>query len=401
MAKELLIIISLLVIISYILEVAARKIHLSSVIFLIGIGLLLEVAVSTFKIKLPEMTSTLILLGGLSLVFIVLQGAMELKVEKQKRKMIVKMFVMSIFPMICLSLAGTAILHISTGISYKTALLNIIPLTVMSSSIAVPGASVLPERPKEEVVYESSFSDIIGLLFFNFVIRDKGDLLHDSTKFIFHLFGMIIVTMVASLFIGWLLGKLKTSIRFIPILATLLLIFEISEYLEWPALILIFVFGIFIGNIHRISELPLIRKIHPENIMSQSREFFTIVSEFGFLLRSLFFLVFGFFIHPKVFIDLKGWGWSLGLLFLGYIIRWGFLKILRINILPNLFFAPRGLVTILLFMYIPAHLRIGQITMSVVVQTVILSIIIMSAGSFFIRKSKIKEDLKEEIREIF
>ncbi len=402
MNKELLILIATLIILSYILEVAVRKIHLSSVIFLIGLGLAFHFLTDALHLNIGNLDTTLTLVGNLSLFFIVLQGSMELRLERKKDMMILKMLILSILPMIILGMAGAWILSDVTGLGYKNALINVIPLAVISSSIAIPGASILPEKPKEEIVYESSFSDIMGLLFFNFVFRDKGNFLKDTLIFSSHLIGIFLLTIAASFFIAWLLGKLRTSIRFIPILASLILVFEIAEYFSWPALIFIFVFGIFIGNIKGFCKIKYVKWLHPENIMSQSHEFFTIVSELGFLLRSLFFLLFGFFIHPKAFVDTKAMIWSSGILLLGYTLRYIFLKAFRIRVLPNLFYAPRGLVTVLLFMYIPTHLHNDTITLSVVVQTVILSIIIMSVGSFFIKREekekKEKEILEREIR---
>jgi cell volume regulation protein A len=55
------------------------------------------------------------------------------------------------------------------NVSFKIALANAIPFAIISSSIAIPSAQNLPGEDKEFITFESSLSDIFGVLFFNFI----------------------------------------------------------------------------------------------------------------------------------------------------------------------------------------------------------------------------------------
>lgn len=64
-----------------------------------------------------------------------------------------------------------------------------------------------------------------------------------------------------------------------------------------------------------------------------------------------------------------------------YFIRFLYLKfVTRRNLFPELFVAPRGLITILLFYSIPMELSIGAISEGVLFTVIILSSLIMMLG---------------------
>ena len=46
-----------------------------------------------------------------------------------------------------------------------------IPLSIMSSAIIIPSVGGLMGQKKEFMVYESTFSDILGIMFFYFMIE--------------------------------------------------------------------------------------------------------------------------------------------------------------------------------------------------------------------------------------
>ena len=51
----------------------------------------------------------------------------------------------------------------------KLALASAIPIGIISSAIAIPSAKNLLNNEKEFITYESSLSDIFGVIFFNFI----------------------------------------------------------------------------------------------------------------------------------------------------------------------------------------------------------------------------------------
>ncbi|MDO5570845.1 MAG: hypothetical protein Q4F97_05185 [Bacteroidales bacterium] len=340
------------------------------------------------KISLPDITLFLKIFGGISLLLVVLQGSMELKWSKEKNKTILKMFLMCILPMLTFSFLLAWFLNIKYETPFNTALINIIPFSIISSAIAIPAASLINDKNREEIVYESSFCDIIGIIFFDFVFQQRKNLFYQTEIFIAELIGIIILTILATVFIAWLLGFLKSKVRLIPIMAALVLVYEIAEYFALPGLIFIFVFGLFLGNMKKLSSIKFVSKIKPKQISGNTEEFYHIVTEIGFLTRSIFFLILGFYIKVTELLNLKSLLISAAILLFIYLIRAIYLFLLKVEIIPNIFYAPRGLVTILLFLYIPISFIMPQITISVVIQVVILSTLIMAVGPWIQNKNK-------------
>ena len=382
MIQELIILFAFLIVLSYIINVFSQKIKIPAVIFLLAIGMVLRFLSIRFKLQLPDLTPYLLFVGGISLILVVLQGSMELQWAPQKNKLILRMFIMCILPMLLFSFLGAWIITLIHPSPYQEALYNLIPFAIISSAIAIPAVQFLAPTPREQIVYESSFSDIMGILFFDFVIADRGNLLEETGVFFLELGGTFILTILATIFIAWLLGYLPKGIRFVPIIANLVLVFEISEFFKLPGLIFIFVFGLFLGNLSRFAKNKILLKIHPERIRANFEEFYNIVAEANFMVRSFFFLLLGFFVNPLHLLSVKSILWAIGILILVYSIRAGFLKLLRIDLLPNLFYAPRGLVSILLFMYIPLKKLLPPITLNLIIEVVIFSTLIMAIGGF-------------------
>ena len=63
------------------------------------------------------------------------------------------------------------------------------------------------------------------------------------------------------------------------------------------------------------------------------------------------------------------------------------------DILPQLFIAPRGLITILLFVLIPADEMIPFVNRSLVIQVILLSVIVMMLGLMFTKRKKTSEKI--------
>jgi len=112
-------------------------------------------------------------LGSVGLILIVLEGSLDLELDKSKRILIGKSLLMAMLPLFALAFSLAWLLMQYTGLDYKICLINAIPLSVISSSIAIPSAKNLSPFRREFIVYESSFSDIIGVLFFNFILLNE------------------------------------------------------------------------------------------------------------------------------------------------------------------------------------------------------------------------------------
>lgn len=167
-----------------------------------------------------------------------------------------------------------------------------------------------------------------------------------------------------------------------------ILIYSIAEVYHLPALIFILLFGLTIGNMDKIVELPLIKKITFLSIEKEVTRFKEITTEATFLIRSLFFLVFGFMIETNEILQQDSLQLALIIVAISLFVRALQLKITGNKLFPLLFIAPRGLITILLFMSITAGEHISFINRNLILQIIVISTLIMILGTSTIKKEK-------------
>ena len=72
--------------------------------------------------------------------------------------------------------------------------------------------------------------------------------------------------------------------------------------------------------------------------------------------------------------------WALGIVTLIFIFRAIQLKLSKIPLAPLLFVAPRGLITILLFLSIAPTQKIALVTKSLIIQVIVLTALTMMVG---------------------
>ena len=111
-------------------------------------------------------------------------------------------------------------------------------------------------------------------------------------------------------------------------------------------------FGLFIGNMDELRRFTWIDKFKPDELKKEVHKFKEIIVEFAFLIRVLFFLLFGFSIETADILNTESLGWALIIVITIIVIRAIALKLFKLPIQPLLFIAPRGLITILLFLSI-------------------------------------------------
>jgi hypothetical protein len=72
-----------------------------------------------------------------------------------------------------------------------------------------------------------------------------------------------------------------------------------------------------------------------------------------------------------------------------FILRALFFKtVLRASLNPLVYFAPRGLITILLFFSIPSIMLLPFMNVGVITQVIFLTILMMTFGNIFFRKAE-------------
>jgi len=180
--------------------------------------------------------------------------------------------------------------------------------------------------------------------------------------------------------LSYLLHKIDHHIKFIPIILLVILIYIISKEFHLPSLVFILFFGLFIGNLDRFKHFKWIEKFRIDELKKESQKFKEITSEGAFLVRSLFFLLFGYLLETKEILNSETIMWSAIIVILIFVVRFLQLKVSNFPLKPLLFIAPRGLITILLFLSIEPIHNIALVNNSLIVQVIILTALIMMLG---------------------
>src|SRR5690554_2203230 len=204
---------------------------------------------------------------------------------------------------------------------FRKALIGAIPLTVISSAIAIPSAVNLGKKNKEFVTYESSLSDILGVLFFDFMFRNATIDFHSFWVFLLQLLLIAVVSFIATIGLSYLLAQIKHQIKFVPIIILVILIYTISKIYHLPGLIFIMLFGMFLGNLEEIKRIKFMQRFKLRKLENEVQKFYEILAEGTFLVRVMFFLLFGFLIDTQELLDLQTFYWALGISGLIFLIR--------------------------------------------------------------------------------
>ena len=250
-SNTLIIILSGLVIFSYLFDQFAKKSRIPSVLLLLGLGIGLHYATDYLQIKTVDFLRVLPMLGTIGLIMIVLEGALELEYHSSKRKVILKSFASALGLLVFTTGVITVLINYVTHASLDNCVLNAIPLSVISSAIAIPSVANLTGENREFIIYESTFSDILGIIFFNFMLNNS----HPTPGAVMGLGGEILLTIAVSLgaclLLIFLLRKISHHIKFFLIIAVMILLYGIGKHFHLSSLILVLVFGLFLTNIDK------------------------------------------------------------------------------------------------------------------------------------------------------
>lgn len=388
MSSAIIISICVLLLIAYIFEVSSPKTKIPSVILLLIVGWAVRQASNFFGLHIPNLSPILPIIGSIGLIMIVFEGALDLELNRSKKSLIINSTLMAFIPMIVLSFGIAFAFEYFGGVSLRLGLLNAIPFTVISSAVAISSAQNLLNKDREFVTYESTMSDIFAVIFFNFIVRNEVIDLNSFSVFGAQIVLVLIVTVVATLGLAFLVGKIKHHVKFLPIILLIILIYTIAKEYHLPALIFIFVLGLFMGNLDRFKRYRFVEKLQPEITVKEVIKLKDITNELTFSIRALFFLLFGYLIETSELLNTHTLIWAIGIFIGIYILRLIFLKVFRQNLNPLLYMAPRGLISILLFITIPEGQQIYLVNQSLIIQIIILTALFMMGGLMISRKKQ-------------
>ena len=398
MTSTIIISFCILLLIAYLFDLSSSRTKIPSVILLLLLGWLLHQLTSFLDIQLPNFSGMLPILGSIGLILIVLEGSLELDLDKSKFGLIRKSFFGALIAMFVITFTLSFLFQYLSGCPFRSCLTNAIPFSVISSAIAIPSVRGISKAHKEFVIYESSLSDILGVVFFNFIVLNAAYGFKTFGEFGIQLLIIVVISFVATIGLTILLRKIEHHIKFIPIILLIILIYTVLEIYKLPSLIFILTFGLFIGNLYKFKRLKWIKKLHPEELKVEDQKFKEITVEMAFLVRALFFILFGYLLETTEVLNTHTLLLSAGIVALIFVFRIIQLKISRLPLKPLLFVAPRGLITILLFLSIVPAQRLLLVNKSLIVQVIILTALIMMFGlmAFPVHETEEEMDVIEE-----
>lgn len=387
----------LLVILSYLFNLLSRKTGVPSVLMLLILGIAVR-EILAGKGQIFFVPSRMVeLFGILGLIMIILEAGLDLNISKNKLRLVRNAFFSSTAILVLSTTALSALLYFYLREDYINCLIYAIPLSVVSSAIVIPSISHLNETKKEFLVYETSFSDIVGILLFNYMIA--GNHLHGIN--IAWFFGSIVMSVVISvglsLLILFLLTQINTKVRFFLVFAILIFLYAGGKELHLPALFIILLFGLIVSNWQLSVFHRLHGKIPPDKVTALTQLLHSLTAESSFLIRTFFFFIFGLTIDIGLIADLEVVLAGSAIVLILLVIRYVYLRFfLRSHIFPELFYLPRGLITILLFYSIPVKNQLSQFNEGILFFTILATSVIMMIGSIAYGKPEV-ETINDEI----
>ncbi|MDG2371994.1 MAG: cation:proton antiporter [Flavobacteriaceae bacterium] len=410
---SILILLPLLIIFSYLFDLIAKRTKFPSVILLMITGIIARTVANKYGFDNTVLLNSLIpVLGTIGLILIVMEGALELDIRREKLGLIFSGFlaalIILILNIILLKFFFTTILKIPND----PAILYAIPLSIISSAVVIPSASGLLARDKEFVIYESTFSDILGIVIFNYSIQqiELNEPLVSASPIMelgIQILGIVFLSLIITYFLARLIQSIDHHVKFFLILALLILVYAVGKSFHFPSLLTIFIFGIFLSNGGRNRDFELLpnfmtRSIDIEKTKKSLDEFHVLTSESTFLVRTFFFLFFGFSITLDSFISPEPYFYAISVLLIMYGARHLYLSFstFNFNTTPLVYMSPRGLISILLFLQLGTlddpNLKTNVIDERVLLLVILISMLVMLLGT--LKKPEVKENISLEIK---
>jgi len=370
-----------LVIFSYLFDLFAKRTRFPSVVLLLGLGIALSLLTRYLGFELQDTSRLLAVLGNVGLILIVLEGALEIHFDKGKLGMLRRAFLSALLVLMGTTALIAMTLKALSDSSWYVCILNALPFAVISSSIAIPSVANMRKVDREFVIYESSLSDILGIVVFDFVLFNDTVTSKSILGLGVDMGAIAFISVVFCLGLLWLMGKLKHHIKFFLIMSVLVMVYALAKQFHLSSLIIVLAFGLLLNNADRLHHPVFARVFHYPKMAVDLDQMKTLTAESAFLIRTFFFLLFGFSI------DLRELGqfpvWALGAFMIAaiYFARIGVMELVAPKERPHVqLIAPRGLISILLFFSIPAahaHPLVGN---GVLFMVIIVSSVLMSYG---------------------
>ncbi|MEZ5014228.1 MAG: cation:proton antiporter [Chitinophagales bacterium] len=373
----ILIILCILVVISYLFDIFSRRTRIPSVLLLLLTGIGLRMLTDYYQIETINFLHIIPALGTVGLILIVFEGGLELEYKKEKNRTILNALLLSVLIMVATSVGIAFIFQYFTEETFHVCLVNAIPYSVISSAIAIPSAKGLSESKKEFITFESSFSDIFGIIFFHYAIAYEALSFVAIGHFTLEIILVSLVSFAFCMILLFLMKSIGHHVKFILIITVMILLYAVGKQYNLSSLILVMFFGLIIKNITKI-QIPFIQNQFNNEKFHRDFDFLhRITAEGVFLIKTFFFLIFGFIIDIYALLDVETLIIAGCMLFAIYFVRLIFLRLFNKSFMPELLYSPRGLISILLFLSLPHELKISSVEESLLFMMVLGTSLVM------------------------
>jgi NhaP-type Na+/H+ or K+/H+ antiporter len=391
----------LLIIFSYLFDAFARKTKFPAVILLMFTGIVVRAITSAYGYDdLGFLDNLIPVLGTIGLILIVLEGALELEISKEKSVLILKGFFAALIILV-LNIAALQWVFVQLfQMDTQLATLSAIPLAIISSAVAIPSAASLLNHDREFVVYESTFSDILGIMIFNYALRQfeaQQDLIGATplVSLFLQILGVVVISLAITYVLYRLIRQIHHHVKFFLILALLILVYAFGKLFHLPALVTIFIFGIFLSNVKSLLPNFLKTYLDLDQTENELHEFHILTAESTFIVRTFFFLFFGFSIQLTDFNSLQPLLYGVLIIIIMMLLRYLYFTVTTFKVKPSslVYMSPRGLISILLFIQLK-EVSFIDMTNSPIDERVLLIVILSSMLIMLIGTLKKSESIE-------
>jgi cell volume regulation protein A len=404
------ILVTAIIILSFLFNAFSERTNIPSVLLLIGTGVLLKYGFSSLGVPLDDMMPLLEIFGIVGLIMIVLEAALDLELTAEKWPTIWKAFVSGLVGLLASTFSAAYLFYwLIDDMDFNHAMLYATPISILSSAIIIPSVSKLGQDKKEFHIYESTFSDILGIMQFYFLLdllkpKDplaEPHLLEFSNpylNFIALSIATIIFSLIASYLLIFLFQNLKSQVKLFMLIAVLILLYAVGKLGHLSSLIIILIFGLVLSNSHLFFRGFLKPYLKKEVLHGIENNFHIVTIETAFVVRTFFFVIFGMTLALSSLLDVNVLLISTAVLVSIYLVRGIVLSLLLGKaILPQLYIAPRGLVTVLLFFTIPENLQVetfnsGILLFVIIATSIIMAIALIAEGRKRSRQQELEHD---------
>ena len=401
---SVLIALAAIVIVSYLFNLLAKKTRVPSVLMLLGTGIILGAFGKYFDFPQPNVQPSLEILGSIGLIMIVLEAALDLEFSRDRRSLVGRSFILTLLEMGFTVFFLAGLFHVGMDAPWENAILYAVPLSILSSAIVIPSIEYFKKDLKEFMIYQSTFSDILGIMLFYFLVEGFENPSGNATEWLLQFgwsFGIsVIVSAVFSYLLVIMLQNIKTQLKLFLLISALILLYAVGKLLHLSSLLVILIFGMILNNPQLFFPGRLRRLLKANIVSTLLKDFKLITRETAFIVRTFFFVVFGYSI------DLSSLGNPL-VIFFAILSLIGIYQIRKVSVLWTVktpstllnYLAPRGLITILLFYAIPANMSIDQFDNGILLYIILVSSSIMAWGMVRHKEKDDHRTLGEVIRE--